>query len=189
MIDGLLALVPAPHRSARDTGGVKLLVVGPLCAGKSTVARHLRSSPHTVVDLDDELTRLNGGVYPDLETRRTVVAPRALADAAALPDVVLLHSTFDPDDVRALRDAGFTTALLEVSRAELHRRHRVRLRDEGWGNEEWAEDNLALVADLRRLSLFDHVVDGERPPDVVAAALLALPDARARTRTQPQPQP
>lgn len=82
-----------------------------------------------IVDLDDELVRLNGGVYPDIETRMTIIAPRALAAAAALSDVVLLHSTFDPDDVRALRDAGFTAVLLEVSRDELRRRHRVRLRE------------------------------------------------------------
>jgi hypothetical protein len=153
---------------------VKLLVIGPLCSGKTTIARHLRSMTSTVVDLDDELTRLNGGTYPDIETRKTVVAPRALADAAALSNVVLLHSTLDPDDVRALRDAGFTTVLLEVSRDELQRRHRLRLHEEGWSNAEWADDNRALIAGLRHLSLFDHVVDAERAPAVVAADLVAL---------------
>lgn len=153
---------------------MKLLVIGPLCSGKTTIARHLRSMTSAVVDLDDELTRLNGGTYPDIETRKTVVAPRALAGAAALPNVILLHSTLDPDDVRALRDAGFTTVLLEVSRDELRRRHRERLREEGWSNEEWADDNCALIAELRRLSLFDHVVDAERTPSVVAADLVGL---------------
>lgn len=159
----------------RHTQQVKLLVVGPLCAGKTTIARHLERSSQAVIDLDDELVRLNGGTYPDVETRKTFLAPRALAEAAALSDVVLLHSTLDPDDVRTLRDAGFTTALLEVSPPELRRRHRARLREEGWTNEDWADENLALIADLRRLSLFDHVVDGERSPAVVAADLLTLP--------------
>jgi dephospho-CoA kinase len=153
---------------------VKFLVIGPLASGKTTIARHLRSMTNTIVDLDDELVRLNGGVYPDIETRKTVIAPRALAAAAALSDVVLLHSTFDPDDVRALRDAGFTTVLLEVSRDELRRRHRVRLREEGWSNEEWADDNNAQIAELRRLSLFDHVVGAERAPAAIAADLLGL---------------
>lgn len=153
---------------------MKLLVIGPLASGKTTIARHLRSTTTAIVDLDKELTRLNGGVYPDIETRKTVVAPRALAAAAALPDVVLLHSTFDPDDVRMLRDAGFTTVLLEVSRDELRRRHHARRRAEGWSNEDWADDNHAQIAELRRLSLFDHVVDAERTPVVVATDLLGL---------------
>lgn len=153
---------------------MKLLVIGPLASGKTTIARHLRSTTATIVDLDDELVRLNGGVYPDIDTRKAVVAPRALAAAAVLSDVIVLHSTFDPDDVRALRDAGFTTVLLEVSRDELRRRHRVRLREEGWSNEDWADDNRAQIAELRRLSLFDHVVDAERPPADVAIDLLEL---------------
>lgn len=126
------------------------------------------------MDLDDELTRLNGGTYPDIETRKTVVAPRALAAAAALSNVILLHSTLGPDDVRALRDTGFTTVLLEVSHDELRRRHSVRLREEGWTNEEWADDNRALITELRHLSLFDHVIDAERTPAVVAADLAEL---------------
>jgi predicted kinase len=159
----------------RDTDQVKLLVVGPLASGKTTIARHLRSTTTiTIVDLDDELVRLNGGAYPGIETRKTVVAPRALAAAMALPEVVLLHSTFDPGDVRALRAAGFTTVLFEVSGNELQRRHRVRLREEGWSNEDWADDNRAQIAELRRMALFDHVVDAERAPAVVAADLLRL---------------
>lgn len=159
----------------RDTHQVKLLVVGPLASGKTTIARYLQSTTTiTIVDLDDELVRLNGGVYPDIDTRKAVVAPRALAAAAALSDVVLLHSTFDPGDVRALRAVGFTTVLLEVSHDELTRRHRLRLREEGWSNEDWADDNRAQIAELRRLSLFDHIVDAERPPAVVANDLLSL---------------
>ncbi len=158
----------------RNTHQVKLLVVGPLASGKTTIARHLQSTTITIVDLDDELVRLNGGVYPDIDTRKAVVAPRALAAAAALSDVVLLHSTFDPGDVRALRAVGFMTVLLEVSHAELTRRHRLRLREEGWSNEDWADDNRAQIAELRRLSLFDHIVDAERPPAVVATDLLRL---------------
>jgi len=153
---------------------VKLLVIGPLCAGKTTVARHLRSGPVAIMDFDDELVRLNGGTYPDIETRKTVTAPLALANASAMTDVILLHSTLDVDDVRTLKAAGFTTALLEVSPSELRRRHRVRFEEEGWTNEAWFDDNQVLMNELRQQGLFDHVVDAERDPAVVAAALVRL---------------
>lgn len=164
-----------PFRSPLvDSGGVKLLVIGPICAGKTTIARYLRTAAAAVVDLDEELARLNGGVYPDIETRKTVTAPLALANAAAMTDVILLHSTLDPRDVRMLRAAGFTTALLEVSPSELRRRHKARLEDEGWSNEAWFDVNQALIDELRQQRLFDHVVDAERDPAVVAADLVRL---------------
>lgn len=153
---------------------MKLLVVGPTCSGKTTISRYLRSGPAAVVDLDDELVRLNGGVYPDIETRKTVVAPQALANASALAEVILLHSTLDPSDVLGLRAAGFTTALLEVSEVELRRRHKIRLDAEGWTNEAWFDDNQALIELLRRQRLFDHLIDAERDPAVIAADLMRL---------------
>ena len=92
-----------------------------------------------------------------------------------MAEVILLHSTLDPRDVRTLRAPGFTTALLEVSPSELRRRHKVRLEEEGWTNETWFDDNQALIFELRQQSLFDHVVDAERDPAVVAADLVRLP--------------
>lgn len=153
---------------------MKLLVIGPLCSGKTTICRHLRAASVPVVDLDDELVRVNGGVYPDIDTRKTVVAPQALANVAAMPDVVVFHSTLDSADVYALKAAGFTTALLEVSEAELRHRHKVRLDEEGWSNERWFEDNQALIDALRRQRLFDHVIDAEPDVAVVAAHIVQL---------------
>lgn len=89
-------------------------------------------------------------------------------------EVIVLHSTLDPSDVRGLRAAGYTTALLEVSDAELRRRHKIRLDEEGWTNEAWLEDNEALIDSLRQQRLFDHFIDAERDPVIVAADLLRL---------------
>ncbi len=126
------------------------------------------------MDLDDELVRLNGGTYPDIATRKTVVAPQALANVAAMPDVIVLHSNLTPDEMQALRTAGFVTALLEVSPPELRRRHKVRLAEEGWTNEEWFEANQALIDSLRSDVGFDHTIDGEQDAASVAAQVARL---------------
>jgi hypothetical protein len=162
---------------------VKLLVVGPICSGKTTVARHLRSGSAAVVDLDDELVRLNGGVYPDIETRKTVIAPQALANACAMAEVILLHSTLAPSDVLKLRAAGFTTALLKVSEVELRPRYKSRLDAEAWTNEAWFDDNQALIDLLRRQRLFDHIIDGERDPATIGADLMRLSPRQVRCAT------
>lgn len=145
-----------------------------MCSGKTTISHYLRSGRALVVDLDDELVRLNGGVYPDIDTRKKVIAPLALANASAMKEVILLHSTLDPSDVQELRAAGFVTALLEVSEAELRRRHRSRHDEEGWTNEAWFEDNQLLIDLLRQQRLFDHLIDAERDPAIIAADLMRL---------------
>lgn len=153
---------------------MRLLVVGPNGAGKTTVSRQLRAAGLPVVDLDDELVRLNGGVYPDDETRKNVVAPQAWANVKAMPKVVVLHAVLTPEEVSGLRSAGFTTALLEVAEPELRRRHQKRLAEEGWSNEEWLHANLALIESLREHDLFDHIIDAQQEAVAVAKDVLRL---------------
>lgn len=68
---------------------MKLLVIGPLRAGKTITSRHLRSAGVVAVALDDELVWVNGGVYLDIDTRKTVTAAQLLAGVAAMSEVVL----------------------------------------------------------------------------------------------------
>ena len=93
-----------------------MFVIGIACAGKTTVARHLReSSDLNVVDLDDAIGRLNGGVWPDIPTKNNVVVPKALAEVRAMSDVVLFGS-LNVEQTQKLRQDGFYTVLLDVSR-------------------------------------------------------------------------
>jgi len=153
---------------------VKLFVVGPACAGKTTLIRHLRaSSALNVVDMDDQIARLNGGTWPSIPTKNTVVLPRVLAEVGATPDIVLFGS-LPVEPMRDLRRAGFHTALLDVSEAELRRRHAARLAAEGWTNVQWFDYEQSVIRDLRDHDLFDHVIDGEQTVASVADDLSRL---------------
>jgi predicted kinase len=153
---------------------VRLFVVGAVCAGKTTLARHLQAlSIFSVVDMDDEIVRLNGGAWPDIETKNDVVLPKVLERVRAMPEVVLLGS-LPLERTRDLRQAGFSTVLLDVSETELRRRHAVRLAEEGWTNIEWFDYNQSVIRALRDHDLFDHVISGEQPVEVVAAQILSL---------------
>src|SRR5437868_15423515 len=140
---------------------VRLFVIGIACAGKTTLARRLLScSTLNIVDMDDEIARFNGGTWPDIPTKNNVVLPKVLAEVRAMPEVVLFGS-LPVEPTQELRQAGFSTALLDVSEAELRRRHAVRHAEEGWTNVEWFEHEQAVIQDLRAHNVFDHLIDGE----------------------------
>jgi hypothetical protein len=150
-----------------------LFVLGAPCAGKTAVDARLRCRGVDVVDADDEIERLNGGVWPDIERKNEVLLPMVLELAAARREVVLFNSYMPLDRTRWLRDRGFTVALLVVSAGELRRRDRVRLAEEGWTNIEWFEWHQAVIRDHIEAGLVDDLIDGARDPDDIAADLMA----------------
>ena len=153
---------------------VRLFVMGIACAGKTTLARRLRAcSTLNVVDMDDQIARLNGGTWPDIPTKNNVVLPKVLAEVCAMPDVVLFGS-LTVERTQELRQAGFHTALLDVSEAELRRRHAVRLAEEGWTNVEWFEHEQSVIRELRAHNVFDHVIDGEGAVASIADDIMKL---------------
>ena len=78
-------------------------MIGIACVGKTTVARHLREcSDLNVVDMDDAIGRLNGGVWPDIPTKNKVVLPKVLPEVRAMSDVVLFGS-LDVEQTQKLR--------------------------------------------------------------------------------------
>jgi hypothetical protein len=129
--------------------------------------------------MDDEIGRCNGGTYPSIPTKNAVVLPKVLANVRAMPNVVLFGS-LPVEPTQALRDAGFHTALLDVSAAELRRRHAVRLAEEGWTNVEWFEHEQSVLRDLRSHEVFDSFLDGERSVAQIADDIMRLVGAPPR---------
>ena len=153
-------------------------MIGIASAGKTTVARYLRDcSDLNVVDMDDAIGRLNGGVWPDIPTKNNVVLPKVLAEVRAMPDVVLFGS-LNVEQTQKLRQDGFYTVLLDVSEDELRRRHAVRLAEEGWTNMQWFEHEQSVMRELRHNDVFDHVLSGEQSVASVAEEILSLTEDR-----------
>ena len=153
---------------------VKLFVIGIACAGKTTLARRLRAcSTWNILDMDDEIARLNGGAWPDIPTKNEVVLPKVLAEVRSMSDLVLFGS-LPVEPTQELRRAGFSTALLDVSETELRRRHAVRLAEEGRTNVEWFGHEQAVIRDLRAHDVFDHLIDGEGTVASIADDIMKL---------------
>jgi hypothetical protein len=125
------------------------------------------------VDLDDEIMRCNGGTWPDIPTKNAVVLPKVIAAIRTMPDVVLFGN-LPVERTQELRQAGFSTALLDVSETELRRRHAVRLAEEGWTNVEWFDHEQEVIRDMRSHDVFDHVIDGQRTVAEIADDIMKM---------------
>jgi hypothetical protein len=69
---------------------VKPFIVGAAASGTTTVCHLVRGrTDHEVVDLDDEIMRLNGGVWPSIERKNATVRPLALAGVIPMRNVLL----------------------------------------------------------------------------------------------------
>jgi shikimate kinase len=155
---------------------VKLFVLGAAASGKSTVAAALHAAvPALAVwDVDDEVLRLNDGIWPTIEEKNHTILPRIVEAATAEDRVIVLNSYMPVELALDMKRAGFTIVLLHVSEEELRRRHTQRAAEEGWGNQEWFEWNQAVITEFRERRLIDREISGERSPDAIARDLLAL---------------
>lgn len=152
---------------------MKLFVVGVPCSGKSTVAACLREEfGLNAVDVDDQILRLNQGVWPsDLETKNEVLLPKVLNEALEIDEVILFNSYLFPSHAALLREAGFRILLLEVPEAEIRRRDAVRFKEEGWTNIEWLDWHRSVIGELRADGFIDDVIAGNRAVGAVAEAI------------------
>ena len=90
-----------------------------------------------------------------------------------MSDVVVFGS-LSVGRTQELHRSGFSTALLDVSEAELRRRHAVRLAEEGWTNVEWFEHEQSVIRDLRAHDVFDYFIDGEGTVAAIADDIMKL---------------
>lgn len=54
------------------------------------------------IDMDDEILRLNGGVWPDITTKNNVVLPKVLRAVCEMDEVVLFNSYMTVERTRLL---------------------------------------------------------------------------------------
>jgi hypothetical protein len=125
--------------------------------------------------MDDEIARLNGGVWPStIEHKEEVLQPLVLDAAVAASEIILLNSYMQVDRAARLRDAGFRVVLLDVDKDELLRRAWQRQAEQGPTNIEWYDWHHANLTALKSAELIDDVLSGEQPPEDVARALAAM---------------
>ena len=74
---------------------VKVIIIGASCSGKTTLVKLLRArTALPVLEIDEELTRRNGGTFPaDVQLKHQVLAPQAIAEVLAKESIVFFSRT------------------------------------------------------------------------------------------------
>jgi shikimate kinase len=155
---------------------MKSFVFGVQCSGKSTVAKYLRATTKLrIVEMDEEILKLNHGTWPrDLQYKVNELEPQVYRQIKGMSDVVFFDSHISIERMEDLKKRGFSLILLEVERAELLRRNKQRMVEEGYDDASvWIDKELDNVKELRSRHLIDHVVNAEEAEEIVAGQLLA----------------
>lgn len=146
----------------------KIIVLGPQCSGKTTIACDLRLfSTIPVIDEDEEINRRNGGKSPSNWTewarKWTVLRPEVHKDILTMSNVIFFASFFDIEHLLQAKRKGFTVIQLTASDEVLRERNRKRVEDGvddatyGWNI------NMPYHAEIRSRGLVDMVLGTDRP--------------------------
>lgn len=158
-----------------------MFLLGAPCAGKSTLVPPLREILDCpVLDMDDELLRLNGGAWPALDAKRALT-DRVLADASEHPDVIVAHSYVDDEQLVSLKEAKWLIGLLDLPEEVMRSRAAERLARDGWSNVEWLPWHLRKIDQLRQEHAFSYVFDATLPTTTLALAVAGTMRTGLRT--------
>lgn len=150
---------------------MRMFLLGAPCAGKSTLVPLLREVLDCpVLDMDDELMRLNGGTWPALETKRDLTND-VIEEASRLDHVLLAHSYLDDEQLGSLRSSGWVVGLLDLPESVMTSRADERLARDGWTNVEWLPFHLENIEHLSAQQAFSHVFDATLPTTTLVEAL------------------
>ena len=106
---------------------MKVLLLGRSGAGKSTVAPNVgRAFGLTVLEVDDEATRLNGGVWPETEEVIDALFDRITPKVLTMDAVLFVTSWLSVEEITAFYKRGFLIVELHATYGELVARKRQR---------------------------------------------------------------
>lgn len=143
---------------------MKGIVIGASLSGKTTVVKHLRSNTDiSVLEMDEELTRLNNDKYPtSVKHKHESLAPKIIKDLLNKKDVLFFTNTdyFSLNDLRKAKDKGFKIVQLELSLDELDKRNKDRVKNEGYDDlNEWLEGMVIYQEKIRNAGVVDIIID------------------------------
>ena len=154
----------------------KLIILGPQCSGKTTLARYLREhSPNLPILEEDELfTELSGGEYPqDVAYKEKTLRPKLEDKIRQSDNLIFLTSYCNPVLLIELKSKGFKVIQLVLDKEEFNRRNEKRMREDGYADANiWAKEVFDFHVEVRNQGLVDKIIDTDRLVEDVAKEFL-----------------
>jgi guanylate kinase len=152
---------------------MKLIIIGASLSGKTTLVNFLRTKKIDCSEIDEELTSINGGIYPtDIDLKHNDLVPKIITKVITSPDIIFFSNTdyFTLDNLRQAKTNGFKIFQLNINLAELNIRNKNRVEKDGYEDMSmWLEDMVDYQFDLQKAGLVDQVLDATLPVEKLAA--------------------
>jgi guanylate kinase len=141
----------------------KLIVLGPQCAGKSTLVRYLREhfAELPVVEEEEMFMELNGGKYPDdHEFKEKIMRPKLNEKLRQMESSIFLSSYCDRELLIELKSKGFKVVQLQLEMDEFYERNERRMKEEEYDDARtWAKVIFGYHQDIKNEGLVDREID------------------------------
>lgn len=156
----------------------KAIIIGTSLSGKTTLIKHLRSITNLPIsEVDEELTMLNGGVFPlDIEYKHNILFPKVAELILSKSEIIFFTNSdyFSIEQLQEAREKGFKIVQLEVSLDVLKKRN-IERQKEGYDNlEQYLKGMVEYQMVIKEQNLVDYIIDGEQPAEKVISELLDI---------------
>jgi guanylate kinase len=156
----------------------KAIIIGASLSGKTTIIKQLRLITNLPIsEVDEELTKLNGGTFPaDPEYKNNVLFPKIAESVINNPEIIFFTNTwyFSLQELKDAKQKGFIIIQLDVSLEVLKERN-IKRQNEGYDNlEQYLEGMVEYQEILKKEKLVDYIVNAEQTVENVGLELLEI---------------
>lgn len=160
--------------------GMKAIVIGASLSGKTTLIKYLVSKIYLpILEMDGELTRVNGGEFPMEEKLKQEVASKVINEIFNKESMLFFTNTdyFSDRDLIEAKEKGFKIVQLKVVLEELEKRNRNRVGNEGYQDmSQWLSEMVEYQNKIYERGLVDFEIDATQSVEKVSEDLLAVLD-------------
>lgn len=153
----------------------KIILLGVPLTGKTSVTNYLRDNMSLeVLDMDEELKRLNDGQWPgeQLELMDKLIY-QIIADVLSRQKIVFSGFFFGIEELKEARRKNFEVVQLKLDMGTTLARNKERMKEQP-GNDafKYYKKNSEYQNKIYELDLVDRVIDGSRPVEDTARELV-----------------
>jgi len=157
----------------------KAIIIGTSLTGKTTTITHLRKTTKLPLrEIDEELTKANGGTFPHDHIYKDIVLVPAVKTQILASDNIIFFTNaqyFTIEDLQKARQKGLKIIQFFADKEVLLQRNKQRMRDEGYeDHSRWLDAMFAYQKEIKDKGLVDAVIETNKPVEDVAKELITV---------------